>query len=193
MLIFRHVRTLDTTRKGKKRSYWLPVTNRCGCLPRNYIIPCQSSPTVHFALRTTARMSCPAIAAVKMLMRSSSKPSSVRSSSSVSSTCTTAVAPSGTGAPVVIRTATPGRTWRCSASACPVGKHVSHVVERHSTLFSVYLLLSFFSQCVCLSLPLSVSVPLRVSICLYLSVSTSLWPRLSLYLIYFHHSVTHPR
>ena len=58
-------------------------------------------------------MSCPTEGAFNILISSSVFPSSASFTNSVSSTCTTASAPGGSGAPVLIRKQNPGITPPC--------------------------------------------------------------------------------
>ncbi|MEZ4718905.1 MAG: hypothetical protein R2851_22875 [Caldilineaceae bacterium] len=77
--------------------------------------PLRSTTSPSATSTPTGRMSWPGLAAARMCTRSSSR-------GSVSSTMTTASAPSGTGAPVVMYATWPGcnvKSGRCPAVAAP--------------------------------------------------------------------------
>mmetsp|Transcript_19337 Transcript_19337/g.49198 ORF Transcript_19337/g.49198 Transcript_19337/m.49198 type:complete len:338 (-) Transcript_19337:281-1294(-) len=89
-------------------TWGLRYTSNCSTAPTVARMPTSATPTRSPACSTTApcmmsdpmgRMSCPALAAFRMRTRLGPEPASTFS---VSSTCTTASAPGGTGAPVVM-------------------------------------------------------------------------------------------
>lgn len=106
-------------------------------------------------------MSCPRFGATMILISTSVRPSSSSLTRIVSSTCTTESAPTGSGAPVLMRTQNPDVTTPFGCNKCRQKNYKNRSISlglNNREFFFIVLNYIYFKQCMTVQHPVDVDL-----------------------------------